>query len=82
MCEDLIPAIFFVQGICDAMACLTTAVGAVMPTSAVSLTISRIQKSVSGGAAQASLQAPCIQSDRLLKSNVVKSLKQVISLIF
>jgi hypothetical protein len=47
------------------MACLTSTIGAVMPSSAVSLTVGRIQKSVSGGVAQSSLHVPCIQSGRL-----------------
>ena len=59
------------------MACLTSTIGAVMPSSAVSLTVTRIQKSVSGGVAQSSLHVPCIQSGRLFKSNAVENLKQV-----
>ena len=67
-----------VQGVLDAMACLTSTMGAVMPSSAVSLTVSRIQKSVSGsGAAQASLRVPCIQSAGLFRSNTIENLKQV-----
>ncbi|KAG0561814.1 hypothetical protein KC19_9G094500 [Ceratodon purpureus] len=65
------------QGVLDAMACLTSTMGAVMPSSAVSLTVSRIQKSVSGsGAAQASLRVPCIQSAGLFRSNTIENLKQ------
>lgn len=64
-----------VQGI-NAMACLAASIGAVVPSSAVSLTVGRIQTSVSGGS-RASLQVPCIRSGRLLTSNVVEDFKEV-----
>lgn len=59
-----------------AMACVAATIGAMLPSSAVSLTISRIQNSASA-VTQATLLVPCIQSRRLFKPNLVQDLQQV-----
>ncbi|XP_024397590.1 uncharacterized protein [Physcomitrium patens] len=58
-----------------AMACVAATIGAMLPSSAVSLTISRIQNSASA-VTQATLLVPCIQSRRLFKPNLVQDLQQ------